>query len=153
MLDRRAAIMGAGASFTLAVTRAYAQPSSHEVEMLGGTSGDMAFSPRILRVAPGDTVTFRPGHPSHSCQSTPRMIPEGAASWRGGIGKPVSVTFKQPGYYGYHCLPHRSLGMVGLVIVEGAGQDANLEEARAVNHPGKAKLVWASIWEEVLSRG
>jgi pseudoazurin len=78
------------------------------------------------------------------------MIPSGAQAWRGQIGQPVTVTFSQPGYYGYHCLPHRGLGMVGLVIVEGAGRDANLQSARSVTHPGEAKAVWEAIWAEAL---
>ncbi|QIQ86361.1 plastocyanin/azurin family copper-binding protein [Erythrobacter sp.] len=151
MLDRRTILLGAGATALLAAGRVAAQATSHVVEMTGSPGGDMAFSPRVLRVAPGDSVTFRPVGGPHNCQSTPGMIPQGANSWRGRIGQPVTVTFGRPGYYGYHCLPHRGLGMVGLVIVEGEGRDANLEAARAVSHPGKAAGVWAEIWDEVVS--
>lgn len=108
----------------------------------------MEFSPRLLRVASGDSVTVVPTNPGHNCVSTPGMIPLGAQAWRGQIGQPVTVTFGQPGYYGYHCLPHRGLGMVGLVIVEVAGRDTNLQSARSVIHPGTAKAVWEAIWSE-----
>lgn len=149
MLDRRTILFGAGATALLAASRIAAQATTHVVEMTGSPGGEMAFSPRILRVARGDSVTFRPVSGPHSCQSTPGMIPQGAKSWRSRIGAPVTVTFERAGYYGYHCLPHRSLGMVGLVIVEGEGRDANLEAARAVRHPGKAVGAWERIWEEV----
>jgi len=148
MLDRRAAILGSVAAFALSGSRLFAQPQGHVVEMTGRPGGDMSFSPRILRIASGDTVTFRPADPSHSCLSTPGMLPEEAEGWRGGIGKPVTVTFDKPGFYGFHCLPHRSLGMVGLVIVDGSGRDANLAAAKAVKHPGKAAGVWKEIWLE-----
>lgn len=115
-----------------------------------GSGASMVFTPRILRVAVGDTVTFAPKEGAHNCQSTPGMIPEGAKSWRGQIGQPVSVTFTKPGYYGYHCMPHRSMGMVGLVIVEGPGRDDNLAAAKAVNQPGMAKSVWKEIWSQAV---
>lgn len=100
-------------------------------------------------LASGDKVTFKPSQPTHSCLSTPGMIPDGAEGWRGQIGKSVSVTFAKPGYYGYHCLPHRSLGMVGLVIVEGEGHDANVAAVKTVKQPGKAARVREDIWREV----
>ena len=144
MLNRRTALLSA--------SRGAAQSRSHIVEMLtddpAGSGRRMFFSPRVLRVAIGDTVTFNPTQPTHSCISTPGMIPDGAKSWRGQIGKPISVTFTVPGYYGYHCMPHRNLGMVGLVIVEGDGRDANLQAAKDVPQIGKAKQAWETIWTE-----
>lgn len=154
MFDRRAAILGAGATAFLASAGLAVAPRSHVVEMLTQdpeTGRRMVFTPRILRVASGDTVTFRPSQPMHNSMSTPGMVPEGASGWRGSIGKSVSVTFTKPGYYGYHCLPHKSMGMVGLVIVEGEGLDANLEAAQSVRQTGKAKEAWDEIWAEVAS--
>lgn len=154
MIDRRLALFGAGATALLPLAPAGAATRSHVVRMLtsdpAGSDRRMFFDPRILRISAGDTVTFEPTQPSHSCVSTPGMLPEGAQVWTGGIGQPVSVTFKIPGYCGYHCMPHRSLGMVGLVIVEGRGRDANLEAAKSVRQSGKAKEVWEEIWAEAL---
>ena len=154
MFDRRTAMLGAAGLAVLGATRTAAQGHSHTVEMITGDTGNggmnMMFSPRILRIASGDSVTFVPSNPGHNCLSTPGMIPTGAQAWRGQIGQPVTVTFTEPGYYGYHCLPHRSLGMVGLVIVDGGGRDTNLQSARSVPHPGKAKAAWEEIWAEAL---
>lgn len=154
MFDRRTAMLGAAGLAVLGATRVGAQGRSHTVQMItrSSDSGGMAmeFSPRLLRVASGDSVTFVPSHPGHNCLSTPGMIPAGAQAWRGQIGQPVTVTFTEPGYYGYHCLPHRSLGMVGLVIVDGGGRDTNLQSARSIQHPGKAKAAWEEIWAEAL---
>lgn len=155
MIDRRLALFGAGATALLSFAPAGAVTRTHVVRMLtsdpSGSDRRMFFDPRILRIAAGDIVTFEPTQPSHSCVSTPGMLPQGAQGWTGAIGRPVSVTFKIPGYYGYHCMPHRSLGMVGLVIVEGRGRDANLEAAKSVRQLGKAKEVWEAIWAEALS--
>lgn len=154
MFSRRTAIFGAGAAGLLFASRGAAQSRSHAVEMLtdnpGGSGKTMVFSPRILRIAPGDSVTFKPVQGPHSCLSTPGMIPEGADGWRGQIGKPVTVTLSKPGYYGYHCLPHRSMGMVGLVIVGQPGRGANLTAARSVRHPAKAQAEWDAIWNEAM---
>lgn len=115
-----------------------------------GSGETMVFSPRILRIASGDSVTFEPSQGAHSCHSTPGMIPEGAQGWRGQIGKAVSVTLTTPGYYGYHCLPHRSMGMVGLVIVGQPGRGENFAAAKAAKHPRKAQAEWDAIWAELL---
>lgn len=153
MFSRRTAIMGAAATAILTALPARAAGKTHRVGMYAsdpeGKGRSMFFSPRVLRVRAGDTVTFTPETGAHNCEATPGMIPDGAKSWRGQIGKPVSVTFDKPGYYGYHCMPHRSMGMVGLIIVEGAGRDGNLAAAKAVSQPGKAKGVWQEIWAEV----
>ncbi|MEO0463240.1 MAG: plastocyanin/azurin family copper-binding protein [Pseudomonadota bacterium] len=111
-----------------------------------GPSQRMRFEPDLLVVAPGSTIRFVPSAPGHNSQTTPGMLPVGAATWRIGFGKPGTVTLSQPGYYGYHCLPHRSLGMVGLIIVTGEGMRDNLAAARAIKHPGKAQARWDKLW-------
>ena len=35
-----------------------------------------------------------------------------------GLGESYSYTFMEPGTYAYHCIPHESLDMTGVVIVE-----------------------------------
>lgn len=41
------------------------------------------------------------------------------------------------------------MGMVGLVVV---GMPTNAVEARAVTHPGKAKTVFAALFEKVAAK-
>ena len=77
------------------------------------------------------------------------MIPDGVDGWDGKINDEVEATLDQPGFYGYQCTPHASVGMVGLVIVEGEGMMDNLEAAQGVRQRGKARAVWEEIWEEV----
>jgi pseudoazurin len=77
------------------------------------------------------------------------MLPEGAETWKGKINKDISVTFDKPGFYGYVCTPHTSLGMVGLIIVKGDGMMDNMEAAKTVKQKGKARKAWKEIWEEV----
>ena len=107
------------------------------------------FSPRIVKIKPGDTVKFLSTDKGHNSVTTKGMMPEGAEAWKTRISKDGEGVFDKPGIYGYHCAPHYALGMVGLVIVEGEGMAANLEEAKAAKKRGKAKKIWKEIWAEV----
>lgn len=111
----------------------------------------MVFLPRVVRVPAGATVRFEPASPGHNVVTTPGMLPAGAKPFSGPFSKPFDVAFERPGHYGYHCLAHRSMGMVGLVIVEGEGRDANLKAAKAVQHSGQAQKVWTEIWASLSS--
>lgn len=128
-----------------------------EVQMLTKDPNDRKnrnlFSPRIVKVKPGDTVKFVSAEKGHNSASSKGMIPEGTEGWKGKISKDVEVTFDKPGVYGYECTPHASLGMVGLVIVEGEGMTDNLEAAKKVRQRGKSKKVWQEIWAEVEEKG
>jgi pseudoazurin len=153
MITRRLVLTSAACSGLVSSFGLAAKPRTYTVDMVTTGSGadrSMVFTPRILRVAVGSSVTFRPGEPTHNCTSTPGMLPPGVKPWTGAVGKPVTVDFDRPGYFGYHCLPHRSMGMVGLIIVGNPKDNTNLEAARAVKHPGKSSSAWQEIWGEIL---
>jgi pseudoazurin len=124
---------------------AFAAPASaanHNVQMLS-KGGAMVFSPALVKVAPGDTVTFLPTNPTHNAESIPGMLPPGAKPFKGAMNKPVTVRFDQAGVYGYKCLPHYGMGMVGVVVVGKAAP--NLATAQKVSHPGRAKQVMQGL--------
>ena len=111
----------------------------HVVRMLTSSpNGSMVFEPSVIRVAPGDRVTFVPTHPTHNAESIPGMMPAGATAFRGRMNQPVTVTFSRAGVYGYKCAPHYGMGMVGVVIV---GNPGNLAAARQISHPGRARQI------------
>lgn len=115
-----------------------------QVKMLNkGARGAMVFEPALVKVAPGDTVTFVATDKGHNAEIISGMIPAGAAPFKGKMNQNLTVKFTKPGVYGYKCLPHYGMGMVGAVIV--GDPAANAAQAKAVNHPGKAKQVFASI--------
>ena len=133
-------LFGAAGALAMASPAAAA---NHTVKMLNsGPGGAMVFSPALIKVAPGDTVTFEPTHPTHNAESINGMIPAGAAAFKGALSKPLTVKFSKPGVYGYKCTPHYGMGMVGAVVVGSAG---NLSAAQAVSHPGLAKKRFATI--------
>ena len=118
--------------------------ADHQVRMLSSSSnGSMVFQPALIRVAPGDTVTFVPAHPTHNAESIAGIMPAGAAAFRGRMNQPVRVTFDRPGVYGYKCAPHLGMGMVGLVVVGNGG--TNLAAARQVRLPGRARQVMGNL--------
>lgn len=138
-------------------TAAAADGTVHEVRMLNADPDDrskkMVYIPRVLRIAPGDTVRFIPENPGHNSASTKGMTPDGFEGWKSRINETFDVTLTTPGIYGYNCTPHKATGMVGLVIVEGSGMLDNLEVAKDVRKIGKARGVWEDIWAEAEASG
>lgn len=139
----RIGLLVAGTVAALAVAGP-AAAKDFQVKMLNkGASGTMVFEPALVKLAPGDTVTFVATDKSHNAESIPSMMPAGATPFKGKINQTFTVKFTKPGVYGYKCLPHYSMGMVGAVIV--GSPAVNLDKARAVSHPGKAKQRFAAI--------
>ena len=118
-----------------------------EVRMLNkGAEGVMVFEPALVKVAPGDTVKFVSTDKGHNAETVKGMLPDGAASFTGKIGEDVAVKFEQAGIYGVKCAPHYGMGMVALVVV---GTPANEEQARAVPQTGKARQVFAALFDRL----
>lgn len=93
------------------------------------------FDPIGLYVEPGTTVTFEIESGAHSASSyttdnpsvSERRIPEGAESWDSGTistGASFDHTFQAEGTYDYYCIPHKTLGMVGRIVVGSPGGPA-----------------------------
>ena len=85
-----------------------------------GANGTMDFTPAILRIAPGDTVRFVAQDKSHNAESIRELTPAGGTLFKGAMNRDAVVKFTKAGLYGYKCLPHFAMGMVGLVQVGSA---------------------------------
>lgn len=156
LLITRRTLLAATATFAVPQFAA-AQGATHEIQMLNKHPEDakkrMVFYPLIQVGQPGDTFTFKAVDKGHNSVSIEGMIPEGAEAWKGQISKEVSATLQQPGVYGYRCVPHQAVGMVGLIIIQGPGMTDNVEAAKAVKHRGKARAVFQEIWAQVETDG
>ncbi|MGX6646753.1 pseudoazurin [Maricaulaceae bacterium MS644] len=132
----------------LALTPA-AFAEDHEIQMLNaGSDGQpMVFEPAYLEVQPGDTVTFVNAMGAHNAQSIDGMLPEGVEGFAGRMNQDVSFTVTEEGVYGVKCMPHYGAGMVALIKV-GDGEAANLDEARSVRHPGRARDRFEALLEQ-----
>lgn len=124
-----------------------AQAATVEVKMLShAANGGRGFDPAIVHIHPGDTVHFVASDPGHNAQSITGMIPDGATPFAGQMGHDVSVIFSKPGLYGYKCLPHYFLGMVGLVVVD---KPVNEAEAKSVSQPGAARMRFDQLFAQL----
>ena len=88
--------------------------------------GNNYFDPIGLSVEPGTTVRFEIEAGSHSATAYDDRIPTGASPFDSGVLSAGSFehTFDTPGTYDYYCIPHRSMGMVGRIIVGEPGGPA-----------------------------
>ncbi len=144
---RRTVLLGALVAALAAAGGANA--ADYEVRMLNkGASGMMVFEPALVRIQPGDSVKFVAADKGHNAESIAAMLPEGAKPFVGKINEDFTIAFDKPGVYGFRCKPHYGMGMVGVVAV---GDAANLEQARAVSHPGKAKANFAALFGKLAS--
>jgi len=91
-------------------------------------------------------VTFIPVDKGHDAESIKGMIPDGAEPFKGKMNEQITVKLEKEGVYGVKCTPHYGMGMVALIAV---GEPVNLEQAKAIKHPGKAKKVFGELLEEV----
>ena len=138
----RIGVLIAGAAVAL-IAASPATAKDVQVKMLNkGARGAMVFEPALVKVAPGDTVTFVATDKGHNAEVISTMMPAGAAPFKGKMNQNLTVKFTKSGVYGYKCLPHYGMGMVGAVIV---GNPANAAEAKSASHPGKAKQTFALL--------
>jgi len=104
----------------------------------------MVYSEDVLKVAVGDTVTWVPKDKGHNVEFIigPNAI---ELPKKSRINQEFTYTFEKPGVYFYQCTPHKSMGMIAVVIV---GDDlSNLDQVKSVRVFGKSKRKL----EEILS--
>ena len=126
------------AGLTLAASPAAAK--EYQVKMLNkGSDGSlMVYDVPFLKIAPGDTVKFIATTKGHNAESVAGMTPAGGPTFKGKINEEIVVRFTKPGVYGYKCLPHTGMGMVGVIQV-GAPTNKAQAVAAAQKLPGLGK--------------
>jgi len=124
-----------------------ARAAEVEVKLLNkGADGVMVFEPAFVKIAPGDTVKFVSTDKGHNAESIKGMLPEGATPFVGKNNEDIAVKFEQEGVYGIKCLPHYGMGMVAMIVV---GKPGNVDQAKAVPQVGKAKQVFATLFDKL----
>ncbi len=154
MIGRTIFALGIGLLF-LVLLPLVVLAETHVVEMRNADAENPnqinAFTPPILQIQPGDTVKFQVIDKGHNSASKRGMLPEGVEPWNGKIDEEIEIAFLVEGTYGYVCLPHYSMGMVGLVLV--GDYRSNLETARKVKQRGKAKKIFRDLFAQVDALG
>jgi len=108
----------------------------------------MVFNQEIVRIDPGDTVFWKATDPGHNVQFISKNgVPAGVAKFKSKVGKDTEFTFTVPGIYAYWCVPHKTLGMIGFIIV---GNDlSNLDSIKKVKFIGKSKKIAKGLIAEI----
>jgi len=119
------------------------------IEMLNKLDDrNMVFSSEIVKVDVGDTVFWVSTDKGHNVEFISKNgVPDGVEKFKSKINKDAEFTFTIPGIYAYWCTPHKSMGMIGFVIV---GDDlSNLESIKKVKFVGKSKKLAKSLIAEI----
>ncbi|MGR3366408.1 MAG: pseudoazurin [Sagittula sp.] len=131
----------------LALTATLASAETHEIKMLNkGEAGVMVFEPAFVKAAPGDVIHFLPADKGHNVESIDGMLPDGVDGFKTKFNEEFELTVDAQGVYGVKCTPHYAMGMVAVIQV---GDAANLDEATAVKHKGKATSRMADLIAQV----
>jgi len=110
------------------------------IEMLNKQGKEsMVYSQKIVNVNVGDTVFWKATTKGHNVQFMKGGIPEGVEKFKSKMNKDTEYTFTVPGIYAYWCTPHKSMGMIGFVVV--GGDKSNLEAIKSLKFFGKSKKI------------
>ena len=120
--------------------------NTFSIDMLNVRSDgqSMVYSEDVLKVEVGDTVVWKPKDKGHNVEF---IIGPDAIELpkKSRINQEFTYTFEKSGIYFYQCTPHKSMGMIAVIIV---GDDlTNLDQVKSVRVFGKSKRKL----EEILS--
>ena len=117
-----------------------AHSADQNIDMLNKSGREInVYSKKIVNVEVGDTVFWKSVNPGHNVEFIKGGIPAGVEKFKSSYSKDTNYTFKTPGIYAYWCTPHKSMGMIGFVVV---GNDkSNLEAIKKIKFYGKSKKI------------
>ena len=93
----------------------------------------MVYSEDIARIDVGDTITWLPTSKGHNVEFI--AGPDGwDAPRKSKLSKEVAITFDTPGVYLYQCSPHKTMGMIAIVVVGDGDNDISKAKVK-----GKSK--------------
>ena len=108
------------------------------VEMLNKQGKEsMVYSQKIVKINVGEKVFWKATSKGHNVEFIKGGVPEGVEKFKSKYNKDVEFKFDVPGIYAYWCTPHKSMGMIGFIIV---GDDkSNLDNIKSIRYSGKSK--------------
>ena len=110
------------------------------VEMLNKQDKEtMVYSKKVVKINVGDTVFWKATDKGHNVEFIKGGVPEGVDKFKSKFNKDTEYKFTIPGIYAYWCTPHKSMGMIGFVIV---GDDkSNIEAIKSIKFMGRSKKI------------
>tara|TARA_Y100000817_G_scaffold22555_1_gene16259 strand:- start:126 stop:548 length:423 start_codon:yes stop_codon:yes gene_type:complete len=117
-----------------------------EIDMLNKLEKEkMVYSIKIARVDIGDTIIWKSVDKGHNVEFV--EMPDGVEKFKSKLSKDAEYKFDIPGIYLYVCTPHKSMGMIGLVVV---GDDiSNLDKIKKAKMKGKSKKIFKELLKEL----
>ena len=110
------------------------------IEMLNKLGKEsMVYSKKIARVNVGDTVTWLATSKGHNVEFIKGGVPAGVDKFKSKFNKDVSYKFTIPGIYAYWCTPHKSMGMIGFIVV--GNNKSNLDDIKKIKFVAKSKKI------------
>ena len=131
--------------FFMLTSSAYAADMTIDMLNKDADGNRMVYSKEIARVAVGDTITWLPASKGHNVHFI--SAPDGVELIKSKMNKEFSFTFEKEGIYLYQCTPHKSMGMIALVIV-GENTD-NIDSAKKAKVVGKSKKKLKKLLENL----
>ena len=110
------------------------------IEMLNKQGKEsMVYSQKIVNVNVGDTVFWKATTKGKNVQFMKCWVQDVVEKFKSKMNKDTEYTFTVPGIYAYWCTPHKSMGMIGFVVV--GGDKSNLEAIKSLKFFGKSKKI------------
>ena len=139
-------------SITLALLTAMATPALAEdisVDMLNkrDDGAKMVYSEDISTIEVGDSITWLPTSKGHNVEFI--AGPDGwKAPKKSKLSKEYTYTFDTPGVYLYQCSPHKTMGMIAIVIVGEMTQEG-VDAIKDAKVKGKSKKKLKALLAEL----
>ena len=127
-------------SFLFIFNLSSANAADVEIEMLNKLGKEMmVYSKKVARVDVGQTVLWKATDKGHNVQFIKGGVPQGVEKFKSKMNVDVEYTFKVPGIYAYWCTPHKTMGMIGFVVV---GNDkSNIEDIKKIKFMARSKKI------------
>ena len=127
-------------SFVLILFASNSMAADETIEMLNKSSNEMmVYSKKVARVNVGDTVFWKATDKGHNVEFIRGGVPEGVEKFKSKFNKDTEYKFTVPGIYAYWCTPHKNMGMIGFVVVD--GDKSNLENIKKIRFSSKSKKI------------
>ena len=124
-------------------TSAFAADISVDMLNKRDDGAKMVYSEDISRIDAGDSITWLPTSKGHNVEFI--AGPDGwDAPKKSKLSKEVTITFDTPGVYLYQCTPHKSMGMIAIVVVGDGDNDISGAKVR-----GKSKKKLAELLDKL----
>ena len=114
--------------------------ANETIEMLNKLGKEsMVYSKKVVNIEVGETILWKATTKGHNVEFIKGGTPEGVEKFKSKMNKDVEYTFQIPGIYAYWCTPHKSMGMIGFVVV---GNDkSNIDKIKSLKFFGKSKKI------------